>query len=222
MLYFSKVKLFVIYFLIIFLSIFSIANFITIGDNFFTSKKINLGLDLQGGSYLLLEVNSEPIIDRNLQEKLLQLRKYFKKNNIKYKDLALKNKKIFFKSSKDDIEKFEKYFLDKENSLNAYYELYRSHEMSFSISNLNSVEDLVTISYTKFGIIEIKNSTLDQSLEIVRRRVDEVGTNEPTIIKRGNDRILIELPGLNDPNRIKRLLGKTANLSFRFGVVTDP
>ena len=221
MLYFSKVKLFVIYFLIIFLSIFSIANFITIGDNFFTSKKINLGLDLQGGSYLLLEVNSEPIIDRNLQEKLLQLRKYFKKNNIKYKDLALKNKKILFKSSKDDIEKFEKFFLDKENSLNAYYELYRSHEMSFSISNINSVEDLVTISYTKFGIIEIKNSTLDQSLEIVRRRIDEVGTNEPTIIKRGNDRILIELPGLNDPNRIKRLLGKTANLSFRLVTETE-
>ena len=52
-----------------------------------------------------------------------------------------------------------------------------------------------TIKYSKFGIIEIKNSALDQSLEIVRRRIDEVGTNEPTIIKRGSDRILIELPG---------------------------
>ena len=70
--------------------------------------------------------------------------------------------------------------------------------------------------YSKFGLIQIKNSTLDQSLEIVRRRIDEVGTKEPTIIRRGNDRILIELPGLDDPNRIKKLLGKTANLSFRF------
>ena len=56
---------------------------------------------------------------------------------------------------------------------------------------------------------------MDQSLEIVRRRIDEVGTNEPTIVKRGIDRILIELPGLDNPNRIKKLLGKTANLSFR-------
>ena len=74
---------------------------------------------------------------------------------------------------------------------------------------------LVIIKYSKFGLIEIKNSTLDQSLEIVRRRIDEVGTKEPTIIRRGNDRILIELPGLDDPNRIKKLLGKTANLTFR-------
>ena len=64
-------------------------------------------------------------------------------------------------------------------------------------------------------MIELKNSILDDSLEIVRRRIDEVGTKEPTIIRRGNDRILIELPGLDDPNRIKNLLGKTANLTFR-------
>ena len=78
-------------------------------------------------------------------------------------------------------------------------------------------KDLVTITYSKFGLIELKNSILDDSLEIVRRRVDEVGTKEPTIIRRGNDRILIELPGLDDPNRIKNLLGKTANLTFRLG-----
>jgi len=214
-LYFSKVKLFVIYSLIIFLSIFSITNFINTEKNFITSKKINLGLDLQGGSYLLLEVDSQPIINRNLQEKLLQLRKYFKKNNIKYKNLTLKNKKIIFHLTKEDIKKFEKIFFEEENTINNYYDIYRSHEMTFSVSELNSIENLATISYTKFGLIEIKNSTLDQSLEIVRRRIDEVGTNEPTIIKRGNDRILIELPGLDDPNRIKRLLGKTANLTFR-------
>ena len=57
---------------------------------------------------------------------------------------------------------------------------------------------------------------MDQAIEIVRRRIDEVGTNEPNILKRGNDRILVELPGLDDPARIKNLLGKTANLSFRF------
>ena len=74
----------------------------------------------------------------------------------------------------------------------------------------------INIFFSKFGLIEIKNASLDQSLEIVRKRIDEVGTKDPTIIKRGNDRILIELPGIDDPNRIKNLLGKTANLSFRF------
>ena len=218
MLYFSKAKLAAIYLIIVFLSLFSFANFIETKEDFILSKKINLGLDLQGGSYLLLEVDSQPIIDRNLQEKLLQLRKYFKKNKIKYKNLKLKNKTINFHLPKQDIENFENFFLNKDNTINAYYNTYRSYEMNHSISDLGESfpnEDLINISYTKFGLIEIKNSTLDQSLEIVRRRIDEVGTKEPTIIKRGSDRILIELPGLDDPNRIKKLLGKTANLTFR-------
>ena len=57
---------------------------------------------------------------------------------------------------------------------------------------------------------------IDQAVEILRRRVDETGTNEPNILKRGNNRILVELPGLDDPARIKSLLGKTANLTFQF------
>ena len=218
MLYFSKIKLFTIYLIIIFLSLFSFANLIDEKENFILSKKVNLGLDLQGGSYLLLEVDSKPIIDRNLQEKLLKLRKYLKKNKIKYQNLKLKNETINFELSENDIEGFEVFFLNKENSINNYYNIYRSYEMDYAISDLGDlspVKNLVTITYTKFGLIEIKNTTLDQSLEIVRRRIDEVGTNEPTIIRRGNDRILIELPGLNDPNRIKNLLGKTANLTFR-------
>ena len=74
MLYFTKIKIFIIYTIIIFLSIFSFANFVDNKENFILSKKINLGLDLQGGSYLLLEVNSDPIVDRYLQEKLLNIR----------------------------------------------------------------------------------------------------------------------------------------------------
>ena len=224
MLYFSKLKLVIIYCIIIFLSLFAFANFSENKENFVLSKKVNLGLDLQGGSYLLLEVDSQPIIDRSLQEKLLQLRKYFKTNKIKYKNLKLKDEAINFHLSENDIERFEDFFLDKDNSINTYYNIYRSYEMDYSITDLGDLsptENLVTITYTKFGLIEIKNTTLDQSLEIVRRRIDEVGTNEPTIIRRGNDRILIELPGLSDPNRIKNLLGKTANLTFRLVSETE-
>ena len=78
MLYFSKLKLFIIYFIIIFISLFSFVNFINVKESYILSKKVNLGLDLQGGSYLLLEVDSLPIINQNLQQKVINLRKYFK------------------------------------------------------------------------------------------------------------------------------------------------
>ena len=117
MLYFSKLKLVIIYCIIIFLSLFAFANFIENKENFVLSKKVNLGLDLQGGSYLLLEVDSQPIIDRSLQEKLLQLRKYFKTNKIKYKNLKLKDEAINFHLSENDIERFEDFFLNKKRKL---------------------------------------------------------------------------------------------------------
>ena len=94
MLYFSKIKLLIIYLIIIFLSFFSFTNFLNNEDNFLLSKNINLGLDLQGGSYLLLEVDTEPLIKQRLQEKVIRLRDYFKKNNIKYQKLKHNNKKI--------------------------------------------------------------------------------------------------------------------------------
>ena len=210
MLYFSKLKLVIIYFVIVFLSVFSIINFLDLKDTPLLSKKVNLGLDLQGGSYLLLEVDSKPVIEEKIQNKLVDLRKILKSKKIKYQNLKLNNQSINFTILEEDEEKFVSFFLDKENPINTYYNKYRSYEMDYSIKN-----NFVSINYTKYGLIEIKNSILDHSLEIVRRRVDEVGTKDPTIIKRGSDRILIELPGLDDPNRIKNLLGKTANLTFR-------
>ena len=211
MLYFSKLKLFVIYTVIVLLASFSSLNFLNKSDNnSFFSKNVNLGLDLQGGSYLLLEVDSEPLIIHKLQNKLVNLRKILKDKNIKYQNLKIENKSIKFKILEKDISKFEDFFLNKDNPINSYFNQYRSYEMDYSIKN-----NLILIEYSKFGIIEIKNSSLQESLEIVRRRIDEVGTNEPTIQIRGNERILVELPGLDDPNRIKNLLGKTANLTFR-------
>ena len=78
---------------------------------------------------------------------------------------------------------------------------------------------MVKIFLSKNGIIKLNTSAVDQSIEIVRKRIDETGTKEPSIIKRGSNRILVELPGIKDPERIKELLGKTAQLSFR--MVTD-
>ena len=214
MLYFSKLKLVFIYFTIIILSLFSIANLFDNQNNFLLKKKVNLGLDLQGGSYLLLEVDSEPVIKEKIQNKLISIRKILKDLGIKYKNLKIVNNKIKFKIKDSDIEKFSNFFLNKENLINIYLTKYKSYEMDYFI-----LDNMITIEYSKFGLIEIKSGTLDNSLEIVRRRIDEVGTKEPTIIRRGNDRILVELPGLDDPNRIKNLLGVTANLTFK--IVSD-
>tara|TARA_B100000700_G_scaffold248604_1_gene278498 strand:+ start:324 stop:1877 length:1554 start_codon:yes stop_codon:yes gene_type:complete len=209
-LYFSKLKVSLIYSLIIVFLFFASANLFNNEKNFLLAKKVNLGLDLQGGSYLLLEVDSGPIINQKLQNKLISLRNLLKEKKIKYQNLEISNEKIKFKLNNNQIENFEKLILDKKNNFNPYYSQYKSYQLDYSIEN-----NLIILNYSKYGLIEIKNASLDQSLEIVRRRIDEVGTKEPTIIKRGNDRILIELPGLDDPNRIKNLLGKTANLSFR-------
>jgi len=209
-LYFSKPKVLIIYSILFVLSFFSLLNLNTFNNHIPFSKKINLGLDLQGGSYLLLEVDTKPVIKRKLQNKLIALRKTLKDENINYSNLNIQNQNIIIQISTSNIELFEKFFLNKENNINTYYDNYKSFELNYSIE-----DDFVTIKYSKYGLIEIKNSSLDQSLEIVRKRIDEIGTKEPTIIKRGSDRILIELPGIDDPNRIKKLLGQTASLSFR-------
>ena len=216
MLYFSKAKLIIIYLIISFLFLSFSTNFINNKDQLFLSKKINLGLDLQGGSYLLLEVDSQPLIKQNLQIKLINLRKLLKEQKIKYQNLKLDGQSIKFKISEENLMIFEEFFLNKDNLINTFYNKYNSYEMNYSIK-----DNFVLINYSKYGVIEVKTSAMNQSLEIVRRRIDEIGTNEPTIVRRGNDRILVELPGLDDPNRIKNLLGKTANLSFRIVSESD-
>ena len=210
MLYFSKLRIIsVIVFTIIF-SYFAFSNFVKFDDKFF-SKNINLGLDLQGGSYLLLEIDNRPVITQKLQAKIIELKRYFKEKQITLKNFSLKGDTISFETTNNEIENVIKILNDKESDVNTYYPTYKSHEFDV-------LEDgnLFSLNYSRYGLVLLKNSSLDQAIEIVRRRVDEVGTNEPNILKRGNDRILVELPGLDDPNRIKSLLGKTANLTFQF------
>ena len=211
MLYFSKIRVISICIFTLIFVYFASSNFFKVDDNFF-NKQINLGLDLQGGSYLLLEIDNKPVITQRLQNTVSTLRKYFKNQNIKYKNLLLKdNDTILFVIDKNQLQIVKEKFENKDSNINPYFPKYKSHEF-----NLEIIDNQFILKLSKYGLIEIKNSSLDQALEIVRRRIDEVGTNEPNILKRGNDRILVELPGLDDPMRIKNLLGKTANLTFRF------
>ena len=209
MLYFSKLRIFIISVLTIVFTYFACSNFINSEESFF-KRNINLGLDLQGGSYLLLEIDNTSVITETLQSKIYELKRFFKKNNIKTGNFSLNNKIINFSVDKIEIDKVKNFLDNDDSSINQYYEQFKSHQFDISNDGNN-----FSLTLSKYGLINIKNSSLDQSIEIVRRRVDEIGTNEPTILKRGNDRILVELPGLKDPNRIKNLLGKTAKLSFQ-------
>ena len=214
MLYFSKLKILFIYVVILFLSYFSISNFLYEGFKPF-NKEINLGLDLQGGSYLLLEVDTSPIVLQKIQTKFTSIKKFFRENDIKFSNIKIQDQSIYFEIEEISKDKFISEFTKKkDNQINTYFEKYKEFEFLYEID-----ENEVLISFSKFGIIEIKNVSIVQSLEIVRRRIDELGTNEPNILIRGNERILVELPGLDDPTRVKNLLGKTANLTFRF--ITD-
>ena len=208
MLNFSKINIIFIYLIFFSVSIFSILNFQK-NDDLFIKKKVNLGLDLQGGSYLLLEINSDSLVKEKIQSKVIPLKKLLNENNISYSNFKIKDKSVSFKVS--DTKKFDLFFYSKkENQVNPYIDNYRSFELDYKKQG-----DNVEILFSKFGLLTINNSALKQSIEIVRRRIDDVGTKEPTILQRGEKRILVELPGLKDPERIKKLLGKTAKLNFR-------
>ena len=208
MLNFSKINIFFIYLIFFLISTFSVLN-LQNKNNQIIDKKVNLGLDLQGGSYLLLEINSDSLVEEKIQSKVIPIKKLLKENNLNYKDFKITNENIIFKIN--DLEKFELLFSKKDNSVNPYIDNYRSFELDYKTLDNNYIE----ISFSKYGLLVINNAALKQSIEIVRRRIDDVGTKEPTILQRGEKRILVELPGLKDPDRIKKLLGKTAKLNFR-------
>ncbi len=209
MLNFSKINITFIYLIFFLISIFTILNFQN-KDNLLIDKKVNLGLDLQGGSYLLLEINSDSLVKEKIQSKVIPIKKLLKDNEINYSNFKINNKTLSVKV--DNLEKFELLFFSKKNNtINTYFDNYRSHELEYKKNNDNYID----IKFSKFGLLTINNSALKQSIEIVRRRIDDVGTKEPTILQRGEKRILVELPGLKDPDRIKKLLGKTAKLNFR-------
>ncbi len=216
MLNFSKIKVALIYLFFIFLSIFVLLNFQN-KDERLVDRQVNLGLDLQGGSYLLLEIDTDPLIIERLQSKVIPIKKFLSENSIEYNNFQIKKDKIYFNIDEKLSPKFSNLFTLKEkNIVNPYIDKYRSHELSHSIKK-NKVE----INFSKYGLLFLNNSALSQSIEIVRRRIDDLGTKEPTILQRGEKRILVELPGVKNPDRIKTLLGKTAKLNFRLVSNTD-
>jgi preprotein translocase subunit SecD len=168
-------------------------------------KTVNLGLDLQGGSYLLLEVELDAVTEERLESIVDQVRRELRSSNIGYRGLGVTQSEVRLKLRDLGVRE-------------------RAEEILRAIDTQTTVtigdDGNATLSLTETAIKDIRTSALQQSIEIVRRRIDETGVREPTIQRQGEDRILVQLPGLDDPDRIKRLLGKTAKMTFRLVDIT--
>ena len=216
MLNFSKTKIISIYLIFLLISIFSFSNFFGL-DRIFFNKKVNLGLDLRGGSYLLLEVDSSSLEKKRLQSKVIPLKQKLRESKIEFDNFSVNEKFIQFSIKNEDLKNFEKFFNEKNNNnINIFLAKFNSFELEFE-----SIDKQINVFLSRHGILNLRSAAVDQSIEIVRRRIDEIGTKEPSILKRGSNRILVELPGIKDPERVKELLGKTAELTFRL-VTDDP
>jgi preprotein translocase subunit SecD len=163
------------------------------------AKKVNLGLDLRGGSHLLLEGEVQAVINEYLETLVDTARAELRSARIKYRALG-KHLNSVGVTIPDAAER------DKA------YELLRKVDASASTSIDG---DRVVIAMTDQQIVQRRTSAVQQSIEIIRRRIDETGVREPTIQRQGDDRVIVQLPGIDDPERVKRLIGKTAKLSFQ-------
>jgi len=205
---FTKIKVTFVYLILLTLIFFASLN---LKFNNSIEKKINLGLDLQGGSYILLEVDTNPLINQKIQSKVIPIKKLLNDNNIIYSDFTISNNSINFTIDTDKQNLFKNIFLKKnDNLVNNFITDYNTFELDITF-NANKA----LINFSNYGLVSLNNAALKQSIEIIRRRIDDVGTKEPTILQRGDKRILVELPGIDNPERIKDLLGKTAQLTFR-------
>jgi len=167
-------------------------------------KKINLGLDLQGGMHLVLEVEAEKAVESTIERMGNDLRRELKTNHIKFADLTRKKFQIQLKVlGNESIDKFNK-VLDDE------FQEFRIASRKQDGDQLSIILDLPASD-----VSDIKVKAAEQALETIRNRIDEFGVSEPDIRRQGERRILVQLPGVKDPRRAKDLIGKTALLEFK-------
>ena len=162
-------------------------------------QPVNLGLDLQGGSNLLLEVKVDDVIKERMSSIEDSARQILRENKIRYQNLN---------AGADSV----KVKIENANSRNKAANLFR--KIDDGIQATENADGEIEIKYSDVELNKLKMKIVDQSIEIVRRRIDELGTKEPVIQSQGVDRIVVQLPGLQNPEYVKTLLGKTAKMSF--------
>jgi protein-export membrane protein SecD len=168
--------------------------------DFVPHQQVALGLDLRGGSYLLLEVDAAAAERERLNTIIDNVRHALRGANIGYLGLAVKGQSIEFKIREP---------LRIDDARQALAKL--DPDLAVKIADDGSG----TIRFTAVANEARRRQAVDQSIEIIRRRIDETGIKEPTIEREGADRILVQLPGVGDPEHVKSLLGRTAKLTFQ-------
>lgn len=169
-------------------------------------KKINLGLDLQGGMHLVLEVQVDKAVENALDSRIFDIRKNLRKKQIKNSGVKKRETAPVL-----DIQ-----IIGAENA-GIFQELLDKEFQDLEIKSkeINDEVTTFTIAIVSEEAERIRKFAADQALETIRNRIDEFGVSEPDIRKQGKNRILIQLPGIKDTRNAKDLIGKTATLNFR-------
>ena len=168
--------------------------------DFVPSRQIGLGLDLRGGAHFLLEVGIGPVMQERLASLSDTIRGEFRKEQVRFREVEVEG---------DAVVGSVRELADLPKAL----EVVRRLEEGLDVSS--TPDGNFRIVFTEAALTARKTQILEQSIEILRRRVDESGTKEPTIVRQGDDRILLQLPGVTDSGPIKAIIGKTAKLEFR-------
>ncbi|HWD50407.1 MAG TPA: hypothetical protein VG309_10795, partial [Rhizomicrobium sp.] len=179
---------------------------------FLPHDQVSLGLDLQGGSYLLLEVELDQAMKDKVENLLADIRVGLRKAHIAYTDLSAQGDTVSVRVI--DTGRFN----DAQEILKNLNPLVSGGVLSVGSHAYDMTtpgSDTVVMKMTDNYKASTSNEILNQSIEVVRRRIDALGTKEPSIERQGEDRILVQVPGLSDPSRLIALLGTTAKMTFQ-------
>ncbi len=216
MLYFTRWKAAAIVLTAVFICLFAVPNFLpekmVASWPKWAQRHVVLGLDLQGGSHILLEVDTKAVRKEMLQSLLDDMRRVLREARIGYTGLVVKGNsvEVHIREGSNAGQALEKL-----RTLSQPLGGILSATGQRNIDVTTEPGNVIRLTYTDPAIVERVRQAVDQSIEIIGRRVNELGTVEPLIQREGTDRVLVQVPGLQDPTRLKQLLGKTAKLDFR-------
>jgi preprotein translocase subunit SecD len=165
----------------------------------YQQSRINLGLDLRGGAHFLLEADLRSVLTERLTNLSDSVRGELRKQQVGFKDVNVEGGRAVVVTLRDEEQRAKA------------LEAIRAVDPSLSVSGSG---DTIRIAYSDQDLFRRKKEVIDQSIEILRRRVDETGTIEPTIVRQGDDRILLQMPGIKDTTDLKRKINQTAKLTF--------
>ncbi len=173
-------------------------------------QKINLGLDLQGGVHLLWEVGIDDVNEQELDQLRARIPDVLRDEGIRrFKRPVVKDDAVEIRiSDSAQVEAAATALRDNAAQIPTALGTVTEYE----VTNVGS--NTLQIRYSEQALLQRQNETLARSIEIIRRRIDEMGTQEPTIQRQGDDRILVQVPGIDDPDAVKELVGKVARLTF--------